>query len=269
MLYKYYPLTSYNLDALKVGYFYFSKVKYLNDPFDMSFGLVSQNVVNRLYSDDSQKELASEKMKNYGVCCFSEKWDNNILWAYYANNYSGFVVGYDETLFHKIMDENLVRVPLQKVDYIENVECIYEQETFPYYQLLSEKGIESKEDESLIPSFDSIIDPKEYDKFFTYLCAVKSKSWQSEREWRLIAANDVINRDHRAIIKEKGGYKIPMPQGCVKELFIGFNFDKKHNEDIKDIMLRHKLSEVYCVQASPIPFGLEKVKYDIEKLTDE
>ena len=81
MLYKYYPLTPYNLDALKVGYFYFSKAKYLNDPFDMSFGLVSQNVVNRLYSDDSQKKIASEKMKNYGVCCFSEKWDNNILWA--------------------------------------------------------------------------------------------------------------------------------------------------------------------------------------------
>lgn len=56
MLYKYYPLTPYNLDALKVGYFYFSKAKYLNDPFDMSFGLVSQNVVNRLYSDDSQKK---------------------------------------------------------------------------------------------------------------------------------------------------------------------------------------------------------------------
>ena len=120
MLYKYYPLTPYNLDALKVGYFYFSKAKCLNDPFDMTFGLLSQNIINKLYSDDSQKELASEKMKNYGVCCFSEKWNNNILWAYYANNYSGFVVGYDETLFHKIMDENLVRVPLQKVNYIEN-----------------------------------------------------------------------------------------------------------------------------------------------------
>lgn len=127
-------------------------------------------------------------MKNYGVCCFSEKWDNNILWAYYANNYSGFVVGYDETLFHKIMDENLVRVPLQKVHYIENVECIYEQETFSYYPLSNEKGIEANAVECLMPSFDSIIDPKEYDKFFTYLCAVKSKSWQSEREWRLIVA---------------------------------------------------------------------------------
>ena len=265
MLYKYYPLTPYNLDALKVGYFYFSKAKCLNDPFDMTFGLLSQNIINKLYPNERTIVSASKKMKNYGVCCFSEKWDNNILWAYYANNYSGFVVGYDETLFHKIMDENLVRVPLQKVDYIENVECIYEQETFPYYQLLSEKGIESKEDESLIPSFDSIIDPKEYDKFFTYLCAVKSKSWQSEREWRLIAANDVINIDHRAIIKEEGGYKIPMPQGCVKELFVGFNFDKKYNGDIKEIMLRHKLTNVYRVQASPKPFDLEKVKYDIEQ----
>lgn len=264
MLYKYYSLTPYNLDALKVGYFYFSKAKCLNDPFDMTFGLVSQNIINKLYSDDSQKELASEKMKNYGVCCFSEKWDNNILWAYYANNYSGFVVGYDETLFHKIMDENLVRVPLQKVNYIEDVECKYGQETFPYYPLFNEKGIEAKADECLMPSPDSIIDLKKYDKFFTYLCAVKSKLWQSEREWRLIAANDVINRDHRAIIKEERGYKIPMPHGCVKELFVGFNFDKKYNEDIKEIMLRHKLSEVYCVQASPEPFGLEKVKYDIE-----
>jgi hypothetical protein len=265
MLYKYYTLTSYNLDALKVGYFYFSKAKCLNDPFDMTFGLLSQNIINKLYPNERTIVSASKKMKNYGVCCFSEKWNNNILWAYYANNYSGFVVGYDETLFHKIMDENLVRVPLQKVDYIENVECIYEQETFSYYPLSNEKGIEANAVECLMPSFDSIIDPKEYDKFFTYLCAIKSKSWQSEREWRLIAANDVINRDHRAIIKEEGGYKIPMPQGCVKELFVGFNFDKKYNGDIKEIMLRHKLTNAYRVQASQKPYDLEKVKYDIEK----
>ena len=48
MLYKYYPLTPYNLDALKVGYFYFSKAKCLNDQFDMTFELVSKNIINKL-----------------------------------------------------------------------------------------------------------------------------------------------------------------------------------------------------------------------------
>ena len=51
MLYKYYPLTPYNLDALKVGYFYFSKAKRLNDPFDMTFGLVSKNIISKLFSN--------------------------------------------------------------------------------------------------------------------------------------------------------------------------------------------------------------------------
>ena len=52
MLYKYYPLTPYNLDALKVGYFYFSKAKCLNDPFDMTFELVSKNIISKLFSNE-------------------------------------------------------------------------------------------------------------------------------------------------------------------------------------------------------------------------
>ena len=62
MLYKYYPLTPYNLDALKVGYFYFSKAKCLNDPFDMTFELVSKNIISKLFSNEPTIASASRKM---------------------------------------------------------------------------------------------------------------------------------------------------------------------------------------------------------------
>lgn len=35
MIYKYYAPTNYNMDALKKQYFWFSKAKYLNDPYDV------------------------------------------------------------------------------------------------------------------------------------------------------------------------------------------------------------------------------------------
>ena len=266
MIYKYYSLTSYNLDALKVGYFYFSKAKYLNDPFDTSFKLVSQSIVNRFFPKEPYKTKGSKSMANYGICSFSEQWDNNILWAYYADNYKGFVVGYDEKVFTKIMENYLVRIPFQKVHYIKNLECIYNQKCFPYYSLGNEEGVDAKFEECQMPSLGTQINIKALDKFFTYLCAVKSSLWQSEKEWRLIAAKDVICGENSAIIKEDTGYKIPMPQGCIKEIIIGFNFDKKHSGDINEIMVRHNLSDVYCIQTAQSPFGLEKVKYNLNKL---
>lgn len=68
-------MNSYSLEALKKGYFYFSKAKCLNDPFDMTFGLLSQNIINKLYPNERTIVSASKKMRNYGVCCFSEKWE--------------------------------------------------------------------------------------------------------------------------------------------------------------------------------------------------
>lgn len=42
MVYKYFSPNEHNFDALQNGYFWFSKRKYLNDPFDMAGGVVNE-----------------------------------------------------------------------------------------------------------------------------------------------------------------------------------------------------------------------------------
>lgn len=261
MIYKYYSPERYNFDALENEYFFFSKAKYLNDPFDTSFNLVSEKIINKLFSDNAKK--ASESMANYGICCFSESWKNNILWAYYANNYRGFVIGYDDEILSN-MTGNLIqkiqiRIPFQKVSYIDNLDELYNQQSFPCYPLDNEKGIEGKPE--LVPRLKlETLDPKQIDKFFTYLCAVKSTSWSSEKEWRLIAANDVRLRDSQIIKKEEKGYKIPIPKDCVKEIMVGYNFDESYNSVIDKIRKKYELNDIYKVESADMPFDLKREK---------
>lgn len=261
MIYKYYSPRDYNFEALENGYFFFSKAKYLNDPFDTSFNLVSEKIINKLFSGNAKK--ASESMANYGICCFSESWKNNILWAYYADNYRGFVIGYDDKILSN-MTGNLIqkiqiRIPFQKVSYIDNLDELYNQQSFPYYPLGNEKGIEGAPE--FVPmSVSETYDPKQIDKFFTYLCAVKSTSWSSEKEWRLIAAIDVMSRDSQIIKKEEKGYKIPIPKDCVKEIMVGYNFDESHNSVIDEVSKKYGLNDIYKVGPADMPFDLKREK---------
>lgn len=37
-------------------------------------------------------------LSNFGVACFTEQCQNHLMWSHYANNHTGFCIGYDEAL---------------------------------------------------------------------------------------------------------------------------------------------------------------------------
>ena len=82
------------------------------------------------------------------ITCFSEKWNSLPMWAYYANNHTGFCFKYDLNILD---DENNYNT------------CILNSLCKVLYS-----------------------DNKPYDAKGRYSCLVKAQAWSHEQEWRLI-----------------------------------------------------------------------------------
>lgn len=119
---------------------YFSKAENFNDPFDLISDIIDPSL-----TADHYKEILKIHRPNYsrrerrqslqtlrakedalirhmrykikklrdkiGVCCFSQKYDNALMWAHYANSHKGICVGFS------IGQNNLM--PIHKVKYVE------------------------------------------------------------------------------------------------------------------------------------------------------
>jgi len=96
----------YNLDNLLNDRVSTSTIAQLNDPFEgllidhsnlsievsilKSFGI--DNALNEL--ENSLKNFLEER-KNTGIYSMSSEWQNELLWAHYADSHKGFCIEYD------------------------------------------------------------------------------------------------------------------------------------------------------------------------------
>ena len=62
----------------------------LNDPFEL-FGIEMSNERVRHAFGQMKVELAS----NHGLLCFSEAWDNPVMWSHYASRHNGLCLGFE------------------------------------------------------------------------------------------------------------------------------------------------------------------------------
>lgn len=91
------------LDNLKRRRLKVAKFADLNDPFELLAVELSNSVARRQF-----KTWRKLTMENYGVLCFSKKWDNPVLWSHYAEKHEGICLGFD-------MADNLLQ-PVQYMD---------------------------------------------------------------------------------------------------------------------------------------------------------
>lgn len=270
MIYKYYPPTCYTCDALSRGYFYFNKASVQNDPFEMSLKVLqSKSLLKALGYDENKPNRVSEIMKGYGCCCFTTKNNNKRMWASYADNYKGLVIGFNESRFESYYKEYQARIHYAKVNYIEHPITDNDLNSIFQLDLPLLKADEGQKENSLLASYRyldlivGLLDEKKIEALFTHLCCVKEKdTWDIEDEYRLIAALDVINGKDR--LEEKGfgylesGYKIPIPSDCVKEIIIGHNFDMKEIGWVKQIAEKYDVKIIQQTKAEK-PFEIEFV----------
>jgi hypothetical protein len=117
------------------------------------------------------------------------------MWAYYAENHTGFVVEYavngsrfDRCVtchkYNKDCNENKVRAQLYPIVYLDNR---YDATAHIDYTLgayaLKSSGMEANQ---YYPDM----------MFFDKCCLIKGKHWESENEWRLVCHQDPIIDEH-------------------------------------------------------------------------
>lgn len=105
------------------------------------------------------------------VVCFSASgWDNQLMWAHYANSYSGICVEYD---FEKMNEF---------IGFMYPVEYLKERPTVTLKDLGIDK-LETDENGKLITS------EVDMSAIFSYLLA-KNECWKYEAEWRIINSGE-------------------------------------------------------------------------------
>src|SRR5579859_4649417 len=82
-LYRYRQANINNFGEIAEKRAWHSKYAELNDPFEGA------------YINKSNDAAFDQLMSQFRVCCFSEKHDNLLLWAHYAENHMGFCIEYD------------------------------------------------------------------------------------------------------------------------------------------------------------------------------
>jgi hypothetical protein len=98
------------LGAIKNRLLHFTNYKGMNDPME-GFYDPSRRAKNDPNFASTASEIYHAKI-NFGLCCFSDTHDNELMWAHYSNNYAGICVGYRPQLFMTSLspDFHLVRM---------------------------------------------------------------------------------------------------------------------------------------------------------------
>ena len=88
---------------LEDGFIRATQLSALNDPFEAIYCKENLNELadyfDDCYSDDNKIpliEYVEEKKHRIGIISFSESKDNLLMWAHYANNHKGIVMGFTD-----------------------------------------------------------------------------------------------------------------------------------------------------------------------------
>ena len=170
---------------------------------------INNNKMNEVIekTDDFQKQI-EEELRNsinnaYRICCFTNSYDNVLMWSHYANKHKGICIEYELTK----MDSLLISYLYPVVYSNERIKAKLE-----HFNLNGEK-LEINKEEILNLVFQSLIH--------------KSSVWDYENEWRIIIPKKILNSDDT----------IKAPK--IKRIFFGVNLSKedfiKYQEIIKKI----------------------------------
>jgi|WetSurMetagenome_2_1015567.scaffolds.fasta_scaffold194288_2 hypothetical protein len=178
-LYKFQPIDKYLIENLQKHQLYFNDPKTFNDPFDTNIYLnlgntrgqhesnynkilkFVRNGIGDTFKEQSLSCLPSALPKDFNtniryrtnattMCCFSESYENTLMWSHYADHHKGLVL---EFKFSKCF-----------VDFIHKVS--YEK-GFPIY------------------NFD-LLSESQFNALIYHMLVSKMIEWKYEKEWRIL-----------------------------------------------------------------------------------
>lgn len=182
-----------DLESLKNDTFWASNTSQLNDPCE---GLILiddyqeqiENLKKIFYQHSDNLALIEQSFQNIinmkdtklGIFSLSKRYDDELLWAHYANSHKGFCIKYDldqllakQNPKHRFFD-------IQYSDKVQNLD------------------------------FSQILDQDDPDHLVKKMLGYKSQRWEYEQELRIITENQGINSyDYRAVKAIYFGLKTP------------------------------------------------------------
>ncbi|EPF79609.1 hypothetical protein GCM10025882_20180 [Acinetobacter gyllenbergii] len=182
-----------DLKSLKNNEFWASNTKQLNDPCE---GLITssayqqqinvlkdifpQNKNNITLIEQCLKNIIDMKDSKLGIFSLSRRYDDELLWAHYADSHNGFCIEYD---LERLLSNQNPRHRFFDVQYTNS-----------------------------IPNLDlsNIINQNDSDKLIRIMLGFKSQRWEYENELRIITENQGLTTyDFRAVKAIYFGLKTP------------------------------------------------------------
>lgn len=189
MIYKYFPWakSKFIKKNIKKSQLYFASPNDFNDPFDTYpiidmesvraqgeafipnlFKYICPSIGADLLDDikNSKIKLDDEFWDKYmfrlhtedGVCCFTAKKDNLLMWAHYADYHKGICLGFEKNIKFKVNNNGVIFMP-KKVTYSE------ERPKVDFFNITKTKEINP----------------------LTATLYTKSKEWEYEEEYRCVS----------------------------------------------------------------------------------
>ncbi len=109
-IYKYHTINVNLLNSLRKKTNWYSKLLFLNDPYECFF------IAN------SNADVYNSFNSTLCVCCFSKNMDEILMWSHYANNHKGVCLEFEEH------DEDKCKRRLLEIDYVNEITKIEDAE---------------------------------------------------------------------------------------------------------------------------------------------
>lgn len=182
-----------DLESLKNNEFWASNTKQLNDPCE---GFISikdyQQQINNLKNiftqhrtnltliEQSLKNIIDMKDTKLGILSLSKRYDDELLWAHYADSHNGFCIEYD---LERLMSKQNPKHRFFDIQYSVQIPSL---------------------------DFAEILDQNNPDTLIKIMLSFKSQRWEYENELRIITENQGLNTyDYRAVKAIYFGLKTP------------------------------------------------------------
>ena len=211
---------------------WFAQKDLLNDPYEYKGILLDRKKLSEAgYSPDViEKYQTLFDFSDYGITCLSS---NNMdylpMWAYYTNNHKGFCVEYE----------------VIKKDCIHEV--LYEPERIKVASLIIEciKAIRTGQKKKA----------DLYVKIFLQNLFIKAKSWEHEKEYRIVYSIDENSNGRNVPV-----YKLGMR---TSRIVAGINCSEDNKKKLNEISNSLGLGNIYTSKIHSEEYKMDCMRYDI------
>lgn len=239
-LYKYYSLTDdeqlnqKKLDCLSKGKIYLSEFESFNDPFEGKFYHFDYKKLKEKKEIEQINRFYSEIKDFFRFTCLTDTNEQNMpMWAYYANNHTGYCIEYEfdveqlSYIYPTLYEDRRINANPIIMGYMQSL----------YHSMKNKETVETLSSDTAL-----------FQELFITTFFSKHKSWGHEKEYRIIVPNDT--------------YFDAIP----KKIFIGKNCKKNHEEKLIEISntLKSKCKVFkMCIDENNFDFELqlEEIKY--------